>query len=184
MKSKAIVVIHIGCFFVITASGACNRMMNEPATPPTIKKAIAILHPTQGSSVQGMVTLSKENGNVKVVADVEGLTPGKHGFHIHEYGDCSAADATSAGGHFNPEEKGHGAPTDDERHVGDLGNIVADADGNAHLEWTDSKIALNGPHGVVGRAVVVHAGEDDLYSQPTGKAGPRSACGVIGISGN
>lgn len=183
MKLKEIVVAITMCFIFAAVISACNQMMNESTGAPEVTEAIALLHPTQGSTVKGTVVFSKVNGDVKVVADVEGLTPGKHGFHIHEYGDCSAADATSAGGHFNPETTAHGAPTDEKRHLGDLGNITADADGKAHFEWTDSEIALNGPHAIVGRSVIVHAGEDDLTSQPTGKAGPRLACGIIGIVG-
>ena len=97
-------------------------------------------------------------------------------------GDCSAADGTSTGGHFNPENKNHGGPTDAERHVGDMGNIEAAADGTAHLELSDSLLAFSGKHSIIGRAIIVHAGEDDLTSQPTGAAGARVACGVIGIA--
>lgn len=147
-----------------------------------ITRAVAVLHPTQGNSVQGIVTFTEEKGGIRVVADIEGLAPGKHGFHIHEYGDCSAADGTSAGGHFNPEGKPHGAPTSQNRHVGDLGNITANAEGKAHYEWTDPLIAFTGTRSIIGRAIIVHADEDDLKSQPTGNAGPRIACGVIGIA--
>lgn len=147
-----------------------------------ISRAVAVLHPTRGNTAQGIVTFTKEKGGVRVVADIEGLTPGKHGFHIHEYGDCSAPDGTSAGGHFNPEGKPHGAPTSQNRHVGDLGNIAADAEGKAHFEWTDPLIAFTGTRSIIGRAIIVHVDEDDLKSQPTGNAGPRIACGVIGIA--
>lgn len=149
-----------------------------------INKAVAVLHPTAGNNVKGLVTFARTADGILVTADVEGISPGKHGFHIHALGDCSAPDGTSAGGHFNPENKPHGAPTDTERHVGDLGNITADANGKAHFEWTDTFISFSGSHSIIGRAVIVHAGEDDLTSQPTGNAGPRLACGVIGIAGN
>ena len=147
----------------------------------TADKAICVLHPTEGNNVTGTVTFSREGDDVKIVADLEGLTPGKHGFHIHELGDCSAPDGTSAGGHYNPENTKHGGPSDAERHVGDLGNIEAGENGTAHLEMTDSMITLNGNRSIIGRAIIVHAGEDDLTSQPTGAAGARVACGVIGI---
>jgi Cu-Zn family superoxide dismutase len=147
-----------------------------------ITRAVAVLHPTKGNSVRGIVTFTKEKGGIMVVADIEGLTPGKHGFHIHEYGDCSAPDGTSAGGHFNPEGKPHGAPTSQNRHVGDLGNIPANAEGKAHYEWTDPVMTFTGTRSIIGRAIIVHADEDDLKSQPTGNAGPRIACGVIGIA--
>lgn len=147
-----------------------------------ITKAICILHPTEGNQVIGTVNFTKIDSGIVVEADLQGLTEGKHGFHIHEYGDCSAANGTSAGGHFNPDGMKHGAPGDAERHVGDLGNIDANSSGQAHLRMVDTVIAFSGPHSIIGRSVVVHQGEDDLTSQPTGNAGPRVACGVIGIA--
>ncbi len=147
-----------------------------------ITEAAAVLYPTENDSASGIVRFSLVEGGIKIVADVRGLKPGRHGFHIHEYGDCSAADAASAGGHFNPENMPHGSPTATERHAGDLGNIEADISGKAHLERIDTRISFAGERSIIGRAVVVHAGEDDLTSQPTGKAGPRVACGVIAIT--
>ncbi len=157
-------------------------MACQPLTMPTCTEAVALLHPVHGSNVRGKVMFTLVNDSVRVVADVEGLPEGKHGFHIHEFGDCSATDATSAGGHYNPFENNHGAPADEDRHVGDLGNLVADTEGKAHYERTDSLVKLNGVFSVIGRSVIVHAGEDDFESQPTGNAGARIACGVIGIA--
>jgi Cu-Zn family superoxide dismutase len=147
-------------------------------------KAVAVLSPTTGNQVHGTVIFTKVRNGVKVVADVEGLSPGKHGFHIHEFGDCTALDGKSAGGHFNPEGTPHGAQTASakNRHVGDLGNITAINSGKAHLELVDSLLAVEGAHSVIGRGVILHAGKDDLTSQPTGAAGARVACGVIGIA--
>ena len=145
-------------------------------------KAIAVLHPLGASNVSGTVTFTASGNEVKVVADVTGLTPGKHGFHVHEFGDCSSPDGNSAGAHFNPMHKQHGAPDAADRHAGDLGNIEADASGNAHLEWTDKMMKLLGPDSIVGRAVIVHEKVDDLKTQPTGNAGGRLACGVIGVA--
>lgn len=147
-----------------------------------ITNAIAVIQPTEGNAVQGTVIFTKVPNGIKIVADISGLTPGKHGFHIHQYGDCSASDGTSAGGHFNPENKQHGAPGDAERHVGDLGNLDANSTGRAHYERVDHVIAFQGTHDIIGRAIIIHAGEDDLTSQPTGAAGSRVACGVIGIA--
>lgn len=147
-----------------------------------VERAICVLHPTEGNKVSGTVTFTRDGNTVKVEADIEGLTPGLHGFHIHENGDCSAADGTSAGGHFNPDGSDHGGPDDQERHVGDLGNIEAGEDGRGRLELTDSLITFTGANSIIGRAVVVHANEDDLTSQPTGDAGGRVACGVIGVA--
>jgi superoxide dismutase, Cu-Zn family len=145
-------------------------------------KAIAVLHATSGSNVAGTVTFTAAGDEVKVVADITGLTPGKHGFHIHEFGDCSAPDAKSAGGHFNPTNHQHGAPDATDRHAGDLGNIEADASGKAHLEMSDKVMKLNGSDSIVGHAVIVHEKADDLKTQPTGDAGGRVACGVIGVA--
>ena len=142
--------------------------------------ATAILKPTKGSQVKGTVRFNEIPPNVHIVADITGLSPGKHGFHIHEKGDCSAPDASSAGGHFNPEHKMHGGPDAPEHHTGDLGNIEADSNGRAHYERTVNflEIAVD-PNTIDGKAVIVHAQEDDLHSQPVGNAGARLACGII-----
>ena len=168
---------------------SCN---NQPKTgmsettpapvPTTIKKAICVLYPTLGNDVKGLVTFTKTDSGIVVIGDLEGLTPGKHGFHIHQYGDLSDPEGKSAGGHYNPDGKKHGGPMSAERHEGDLGNITADANGVAHIEMTDKVIKLNGDHSIIGRGIIVHAGEDDLVTQPTGNAGARVAYGVIGIA--
>ena len=141
---------------------------------------VATLKPTQGNRVKGTVRFNESGGKMRVVADISGLKPGKHGLHIHEKGDCSAPDATSAGGHFNPEKKNHGSPEAAEHHMGDLGNIEADAKGKAHLDLrVDFLTIAEDPNTIAGKAVIVHANEDDLHSQPVGNAGARVACGVI-----
>lgn len=141
---------------------------------------MAELNPTAGNNVKGTVHFYETPKGVKVVAVVSGLTPGKHGFHIHDKGDCSAPDATSAGGHFNPTGAKHGGPTSAERHAGDFGNITADAAGNAKFETTDSHLSFDGPNAILGRGVIVHEKEDDLMTQqPPGNAGKRVACGNI-----
>ena len=146
-------------------------------------KAIAVLHPTAGNKVAGTVTFTEDADGVRIQAELTGLTPGKHGFHVHEFGDCSAADLTSAGGHFNPTHQPHAGPDAEERHVGDMGNIEADASGNAKLDYVDHHISLTKDEtSVIGRSVVVHAKADDLKSQPAGDSGARIACGVIGIA--
>lgn len=154
-----------------------GETMNDVA----VTKAIAILRSTASHNGSGTVRFTKTEEGIKILAEVEELAPGKHGFHIHEAGDCSAEDGTSAGGHYAPQNNPHGAPFDESRHVGDLGNITADEDGKAFFEWTDSRLSLEGEHSIIGRAVIVHAGGDDLSTQPTGDAGARVACGVIGI---
>ena len=139
---------------------------------------VATIAPTQGNAAAGEVRFYKVDGGVRVVARLEGLTPGSHGFHLHEKGDCSAPDAMSAGGHYNPAGSPHGAPTADgaHRHAGDLGNVEAGADGKAAVDRVDPLLAYEN---LVGLAVLVHANADDLTSQPAGNAGPRVGCGVI-----
>jgi len=144
-------------------------------------KAIAVLHPTAGNKVSGTVTLTEVADGVQIHAEVTGLAPGNHGFHVHEFGDCSAADASSAGAHFNPTNKPHAGPDAPERHLGDMGNVESDASGKATLEYLDHQISLtNDQQSAIGRSVVVHAKADDLKSQPAGDSGARIACGVIG----
>jgi Cu-Zn family superoxide dismutase len=150
------------------------------------KKAVAVLKGT--SAVEGVVQLFQEDdGPTTVTVKITGLTPGKHGFHLHEFGDTTNG-CISTGPHFNPDGKTHGAPEDEVRHAGDLGNIVAGPDGVAEVTITDTQIPLGGPLSVVGRALVVHELEDDLgkggheLSSTTGNAGGRLACGVVGLT--
>ena len=143
-----------------------------------VMKAAAQLEAKSGSQVTGTVTFTKVGDEVQVVADIQNLKPGKHGFHIHEKGDCSAADAASAGAHFNPTQKHHGGPMTADHHAGDLGNIEADASGKAHLDWK-GKLSLSGKDSIIGRSVVVHEKEDDLKTDPSGNSGARIACGTI-----
>ncbi|KAJ6904523.1 superoxide dismutase [Populus alba x Populus x berolinensis] len=146
------------------------------------KKAVAVLKGT--SNVEGVVILTQEaDGPTTVNARITGLTPGPHGFHLHQYGDTTNG-CVSTGAHFNPNNLTHGAPEDEIRHAGDLGNIVANADGVAEAIIVDNQIPLSGPNTVIGRALVVHELEDDLgkgrheLSSTTGNAGGRLACGM------
>jgi Cu-Zn family superoxide dismutase len=143
-----------------------------------VSKAAAQLDSKSGSKVTGTVTFTKVGDEVEVVADIQNLTPGKHGFHIHEKGDCSAPDASSAGAHFNPTQKHHGGPTTADHHAGDLGNITADASGKAHLDGK-GKLSLSGTDSIIGKSVVVHQKEDELKTDPSGNSGVRIACGPI-----
>jgi len=152
------------------------------SAPAPVTKAVAVLQPLGSSGVSGTVTFTKAEGGVKIDARVSGLKQGAHGFHVHEFGDCTAADGTSAGGHFNPAGEPHGGPDDAKRHAGDTGNITAANDGVTTLEYVDSQISFEGPNSVLGRGVIVHANADDFKTQPTGNAGGRLACGVIGAA--
>ena len=157
--------------------GCCPGCANKP------RLAAALLAPTAGSKVKGIVTFSEgEDGKVTIVADLEGLNPGKqHAMHVHEFGDCSAPDGMSAGGHFNPEGHQHGLPEQAKRHAGDFGNVPADAAGKAKFTLVVDNLTVSKWNGVAGRAVIVHA-DPDTGAQPTGAAGGRVACGVIGVA--
>jgi superoxide dismutase, Cu-Zn family len=170
----------IALIFLLEA-GFSAQSQTPAEKPGGPLKAVAVLYPTAGSKVSGTVTFTEEADGVKVRAEITGLTPGNHGFHVHEFGDCSAADASSAGAHFNPTHEPHAGPDSAERHVGDMGNVQADASGKAKLEYVDHQISLtNDERSVIGRSVVVHVKADDLKSQPSGDSGARVACGVIG----
>lgn len=149
-----------------------------------VTHATAVIHPTKGNSAEGIVNFAQRTDGVQISAQLSGLTAGEHGFHIHEFGDCGCDDAVCAGSHFNPTNEPHAGPQNPKRHSGDMGNIIADQDGNAQLEFIDSKMQLNGPCSIIGRAVIVHEKRDDLVSQPTGDAGARIGCGTIGIRKN
>jgi Cu-Zn family superoxide dismutase len=164
----------LSLILAILAVGGCADM-RTPATPT----ASAELQPASGSQVRGRVTFTQAGERVHVTGDITGHTPGPKGFHIHEKGDCSAPDAMSAAGHYNPTKVKHGAPG--AGHAGDMGNLTFDARGNAHVDQMVSGIAVSraAPNGIIGRALIVHMQEDDLKTDPTGNAGGRAACGVI-----
>lgn len=143
--------------------------------------AVAKLEPRSGTNVRGTVTFTQIGDVVRITGEVTGHTPGPKGFHIHEKGDCSAPDAMSAGGHFNPHKSKHGGPYDPVKHAGDLGNIVFDKQGVAKINFTvgDFSVSRDRIDGIIGRALIVHVQPDDLTTDPTGNAGGRAACGVI-----
>lgn len=153
------------------------------AAEDDVDKAICVLTPTAGNDVHGTVTFTEQDGGVLIEAHVMGLEPNsKHGIHIHQYGDISAPDGTAEGGHYNPDNNPHACPPEKKRHMGDLGNIEADANGHAMYKRVDHYVKLEGRHSIIGHGMIIHAGEDDCTSQPTGAAGARVAQGVIGIA--
>lgn len=172
--------------FTILSAGlflaACSETpeMNMPAiqTGPQVEKAVAVVNPLGMSGVTGTVTFEKASDGVRVTAQIQGLGENAYGFHIHEYGDCRAADGTSAGGHFNPADMEHSRPDAAERHMGDMGNIQG-AGENAVSNYTYVDKVISIPE-ILGRGIIVHEGTDDFVTQPTGDAGGRMACGVIG----
>lgn len=175
--------ILLACFAGMAMADDMQATPASAATPPTgVMKAMCTLSSASGSQVQGWVKFTQLKSSVLVEGDVTGLTPGKHGFHIHDKGDCSAPDATSAGGHFNPMKQMHGVPNSTKSHMGDLGNIKADSTGHAKFKFKNKIIQLSGEYSIVDRAIIVHAALDDEKTQPTGNAGARVACGVIAAS--
>ena len=174
----------------VLALAACASTPPAPAPaamPGTSTAALAIanLASASGSLVSGKLTLMPMGHGVHVTGDIGGLAPGSsHGFHIHEAGDCSAADASSAGGHFNPAASVHGKAGAGAHHAGDIDNIVADAGGVAHVNTHVMGVSLGGgaANDIAGRAFVVHAAPDDYATQPSGNSGARIACGVVAVS--
>jgi Cu-Zn family superoxide dismutase len=165
---------------VFAAAGCALLMAGCATVEPEGPSAIALVRPASGSQVHGEAKFTQVGNRVRVTAEIAGLSPGAHGFHIHEKGDCSAADGMSTGGHFNPQAKKHGAPNAPARHAGDLGNLNADEYGKATLALMVDGISVGkGADGIVGRGLIVHANADDLKTDPTGNAGGRLGCGVI-----
>lgn len=161
-------------------TGATTAADTTSATGAT---ATATLEPRSGSSVKGTVTFRAVADGVEVTAELEGLTPGEHAWHVHANGDCSAPDGKSAGDHFNPTGQPHGGPDADARHAGDFGNLTAGDDGRARKTLVVKGITLGeGETSVLGKGFIVHEKADDLTSQPSGNAGGRVACGVIEAS--
>jgi Cu-Zn family superoxide dismutase len=159
---------------VIATLAACAAMAAHG------QSAVAVLDATAGNSAKGTIGFEQRGDKVFVDAKVSGLAPGTHGFHVHEKGDCSAADGMSAGGHFNPTAKPHGNPASADHHAGDMPALVADAAGNATLQAELSPMSVGGGvTDIVGKAVIVHKDADDYATQPTGNSGARVACGVI-----
>ncbi len=171
--------------------GGCDHHNMVHAHPwAGVNELVAVVKPTGANTAHGVVRFTKVSAikdgdisGVRIVADFEGLQPNSiHAFHIHEFGDATKADATSAGSHYNPAHNPHGKPGDEKRHAGDLGNLQADANGRAHYDRLDDQISLVALHNpILGRAVIVHAGEDK-FTQPVGDAGSRIAIGVIGVA--
>jgi Cu-Zn family superoxide dismutase len=185
--------ILIATIGLVLAGCASSSLSVKPEHPPakkpmtgpsTAQQAVANLASASGSLVSGRLTLTPMGDGVHVTGEIGGFNPGsKHGFHIHEKGDCSAADASSAGGHFNPAGQPHGRAMQGAHHAGDSDNIVADANGVAKINTHILGVTLGSgaANDIAGRAFVVHAAPDDYTSQPSGNAGARVACGVIKV---
>jgi Cu-Zn family superoxide dismutase len=161
---------------------ACGGSGRPPETAPAAGAASieVALAAKSDSKLSGKATFTEVDGGVKVTVQVAGVAPGKLATHVHEKGDCSAPDAESAGGHFNPAGKQHGLPPGEEHHLGDLGNIdiAADGTGSTEVVVKGASLRAGDPSSFLGRAIIVHAKQDD-GGQPVGNAGARIGCGVI-----
>ena len=164
-----------------TSRGTAAGRAAEAGDADNTVQAVAIVTPVSGSDVRGTVVFTQQDSGILIETNLSGLEPGLHGFHVHQFGDCSATDASSAGDHFSPHDRRHGDPGGDpgERHVGDLGNIEANQDGLAQVSKSDYVITFDGENSILGKSILVHSGEDDLTSQPSGESGEPVACGVI-----
>jgi Cu-Zn family superoxide dismutase len=178
----ALTVSSLICFLVLglrtQAAGRENAAQGTPVT-----KAIGQLIPTTKtqSTVKGTVTFTKTSSGIHVHGEISGLTPGEHGFHVHEFGVWNE-DGMASGGHFNPTGAPHASHSSEKRHVGDMGNIKADENGNATVDLDDDQMTFEGLTSILGRGLVVHAKADDLKSQPSGDAGGRLAVAIIGVA--
>lgn len=171
-------VMHSKLLFasVVASLAGCASVTTKPLT------AVATLESRSGSTVTGVVKLNERDGHVHARVELSGLPANSvHGFHVHEKGDCSAPDAASAGGHFNPGGVAHGEAGAGVHHAGDLPSVRADANGRVRADFDIGGVTLSaGPTSVIGRSFVVHRDADDYTTQPSGNSGPRVACGVIG----
>ena len=159
-------------------TGCPKKEKKEEA--PKVTRAGGILEARSGSKITGNAIFEPTgDGRLKLTINVQNVTPGDHAVHVHETGDCSALDASSAGGHFNPDEMEHGAPGAPEHHAGDLGNMNVKEDGTGSMTVTTKSLELKGKRGVIGKALIVHERPDDMKTQPTGGAGGRIGCAVI-----
>jgi superoxide dismutase, Cu-Zn family len=171
--------LALGAAAVLAVAGiAVAQKKDAPQTEPA-DQANAMLEARSGSTVSGIAEFLMHGDEMQITVILKGATPGLHAVHVHEKGDCSAPDASSAGGHFNPGGHQHGAPDAKEHHAGDFGNITISAAGTGRLMIHSHDLALVGPNSVIGHALIIHEKADDFVSQPTGNAGGRIACGVI-----
>lgn len=184
---RALLIALTASFALAACSSTPPAARSAPAAPAqsTAQSARANLASASGSLVSGQVAFAPMGNGVHISGTVGGLPPNStHGIHVHEKGDCSAADASSAGGHFNPAASAHGRASAPAHHAGDMDNIVANADGVAQVNIHLMGVTLGGgaANDIAGRALVVHAAPDDYTTQPSGNSGARVACGVIVVA--
>ncbi len=148
------------------------------------KTAEATISSASGSGLTGKATFTETGGTVKLVLTVENATPGPHAVHLHQNGDCSKPDATSAGPHWNPTKNPHGKRGEAQHHAGDMPNMEVGQDGKGRIELTVNEWKIGGSDttaNIINKAIIVHAKADDYKSQPAGNAGDRIGCGVVSM---
>ncbi len=171
--------VLLGCFTVALLMTACKTKTEKNVAD---KKVTLQLMAKSGSNASGIATFIEKDGEVTFKATIKGLKPGVHAIHIHEKGDCSAADATSAGGHWNPTFEKHGKWGVAEYHKGDIGNFNVDASGSGNITMSTDEWCIgcdDENKNILGKSIIVHEGADDFITQPTGDAGGRAACAAI-----
>lgn len=180
------VLIFFSAFLVSSVSFAQSSAKDTTKKKPSGLKrnitAIAVVSGNTLDGITGVIKFTKLKKGVRISGEIYGLTPGKHGFHIHEKGLCDRPDFSSAGPHFNPDGTKHGSMDSEHRHKGDFGNIVANDYGVAKFSFVDYSISFKGNNGIIGRSVVIHAKEDDLKTDPSGNSGSRIGCGIIQLN--
>ncbi|GAA4276213.1 superoxide dismutase family protein [Aquimarina mytili] len=193
MKTLQLVILTFLSITIFSCKGEKKEATDQENTNETVKtstkeeeetKTIAFkLEPKSDSKVSGQVTFTESEGMVNMVAEITGLSEGEHAIHIHEKADCSSADGKSTGGHWNPTMEPHGKwGAKEGYHKGDIGNLKADADGNASITFATNDWCIgcdDAKKNIVGKAIIVHQGIDDFTSQPSGAAGTRVSCGGI-----
>ena len=181
-RMNAALLLLLVCFSVVWMS--CD-IIQEAVTPVVpSQQAIAIIGPASGSNLTGTATFTQNGDTITLVVEIQNVSPGLHAVHIHEKGDCSSPDGTSAGGHWNPTNVAHGKWGEGEFHLGDIGNITVGEDGTGKIELTTNlwEMGTGSDLDVVGRGIIVHADADDFTSQPSGNAGARIGCGAIQLA--
>ena len=180
IEVKSMFLLLISMTIIFTGCEKVQEPMDVVSTAPE-KKATAIINSSNDSGVTGTANFTQNGDQITLIIEIKDATPGLHAVHIHEYGDCSAPDGTSAGGHWNPTEVAHGKWGEGEFHLGDIGNISVADNGKGCITLTTDlwEIGTGSDIDVVGRSIIVHADADDFISQPSGAAGARIGCGVI-----
>jgi Cu-Zn family superoxide dismutase len=186
MRTLSLITVMASLFLFSACKNEKKETLDSADETKQVSKETRLnleLSAKSGSNATGKVFLLDKNGKVTFQAKITGLTPGEHAIHLHEKSDCSADDATSTGGHWNPTFEKHGKWGDSEGyHKGDIGNITADENGNARIHFVTDQWCIgcgDEKRDIIGKAIIVHEAADDFVTQPTGNAGGRISCGAV-----